>query len=121
MGILSRSLVEADVETVTRELGVMARELLTERRLRRVLEGALRLTRAVERENLIRRAARAARTAPEVLAVLHEALSVQRRTLATQEVALGVARQTLVVARETEKHAKSLDRKTGGPLLGPTR
>jgi hypothetical protein len=66
----------------------------------------------VRAEQLVSKAARAADVAPRML-------EIQRRILVVQTRALARLDRMLAVARETERHAESIDRKTGGQLPAP--
>jgi hypothetical protein len=76
------------------------------------LRAALRETRD---RDLLRRAAVAADSVPEIERMQREALRLQRETVAIQRRSHAILRQSLAIQRTTAQHAASLDRKTGGP------
>ena len=95
---LADDLLDADIGRATQSVAQIAG-------VTGELQSALRETR--ERD-LLRRAATAADAVPELL-------RLQRQTL-------GILQQSLAIQRSTERHAASLDRKTGGtaPVAPPT-
>jgi hypothetical protein len=148
-GALARTLLRADVGTTTRAVRALAANLLRadlprvaaqlpdlvsdvdtltdeftrQRRLRRLLVRANGLFGEARERNLVAKATRAA----EVTSTgFPRTLRLQEELLATQKEALAVIKETLAVAKEAERHAESLDRKTGGsafpsPAGGTTR
>jgi hypothetical protein len=115
---LAIGLVGADLPGTSRALAFTADELLYRYRLRRLVVGTLRAQKETSRLNLLRKSARAAEIAPDLLAVQRKTLAVQKQTLALQTRQLRVAGQTLSQATRGADHAESLDRKTGGPAPG---
>lgn len=92
-GTLAAVLLDADVGNATRAGGRLAEELLS--------ADIPRLA-----TMLLTEVPRTRKTTEELL----------RRSVAVQEESLAVIRETLAVARETERHAESVDNKTGGPV-----
>jgi hypothetical protein len=106
---LSQALLAAGAPQAAADGRRVSRELLEQRRLRRTLTGALRLMRALERERVVPRTARAARLAPEAVALMRTLVAAQQRSLTILE-------RSLAVQEQTARHAASLDRKIGfGP------
>jgi hypothetical protein len=95
-GTLAAVLLEADVGAATRD----GRELAAE----------------IQRADLPRLAAMLLTEFPRTRRTTEDLL---RRSLAVQEESLAVIRETLAVAKETERHAESLDNKTGAPVVPP--
>lgn len=54
----------------------------------------------------------------ELVALQRELIGLQRELLALQRSSHGILRESLGVQRESLRHVRSLDRKTGGPVLG---
>jgi hypothetical protein len=92
---LAAELLRADLPLTTQYVNALASEFLHKHRLRRLLVRSLRLAPTLQR------------VVPQQAALLEESLAVQRELLE-------VGRRTLEVAREAERHAESLDNKTGG-------
>jgi hypothetical protein len=69
--------------------------------------------------HLVQKTAKAAELAPEQYEVLVRSMRIQQETLALQKEAVAIGREALAVAKEAEKHAESVDRKTGGTFPGP--
>jgi hypothetical protein len=112
-GALARTLLDADVPRLTDTVERLADELLQQDRLRRVLVRSASVLGETQALNTVPKLTDAAELAPEQFRVLRESLAVQRETLS-------ITRELLAVARETERHAESLDAKTGGgPLVPP--
>lgn len=117
-------LVQGGLPRTTRALGD-----LVNRALDSTLPATLRDVLAAVRSNdLVPRAATAARvvvrldrTQSRALDILKETLELQRQALAVNRDTLRTAKQTRDVARRTESHAASLDEKLAGPLLGTGR
>lgn len=109
---LAVTLLEADVPRAANDLGRITNELLEQQRLRRLLVRSNAVLGEVRARNLVPKAVRAAeettRGFPRTIAIQEELLQTQKRALAAIE-------ETLAVAKETERHAESIDRKTGGP------
>jgi hypothetical protein len=72
----------------------------------------------VRARHLVEKTARAAELAPEQYEVLVRSMRIQQQTLALQQEAVAIGREALAVAKEAEKHAESVDRKTGGTFPG---
>ncbi len=104
---LAQTIDRADLPRATTSLNQIAGELLTEQRLRRLLVRTNAVLGETQARNLIEKAARAAELAPQTNAVTLELLATQKRALAVLE-------EALPLIREAERHAESLDRKTGG-------
>ncbi|MEA2677771.1 MAG: hypothetical protein QOJ81_1912 [Chloroflexota bacterium] len=109
---LAFALLSADLPRTLRSAGWVSGELLHRQRLRRLLRRSLTMLAEVRGERLVSKAARAAEMAPRMLAIQTRLLRIQTRTLDRIET-------MLAVARETERHAESIDRKTGGELPTP--
>jgi hypothetical protein len=105
----AEALVRADPVRTFRDVSAVTTELQRNRRLRRVLVRTLRISGEAIEQDLVRKLARASTSTTELE-------GIARRLLTTQEEALVAIRQTLEIARETERHAESIDRKTGGTL-----
>jgi hypothetical protein len=103
---LAVNLLSADLPETARTARWLSAELLS-------------MLAAVRDEQLVPKAARAAEIAPQLLQVQRRTLRLQRRALRVQLHALDRMNKTLAVARETERHAESIDRKTGGELPAP--
>jgi hypothetical protein len=103
--------------------GIRAGTQLTIDLLRADLPGAVRSASALMGElrdvQLVSRSVRAADAVPRMLHVQRRTLRIQLRTLRIQTRALARIETLLGVARETERHAESIDRKTGGELPAP--
>ena len=110
--VLAENLVAADVPRMTREVSDVVFELQTQRRLRRLLVRSVAVLGEVRERDLIEKAATAAEVTPDLAKATAELLRIQRETLP-------ILKETLAVAREAEKHAESLDTKTGGPAATP--
>jgi hypothetical protein len=110
---LTDAVVRADLPRLVDGVEALTGELLRQDRLRRLLvrgNDVLGQTRAL---HTVPKLTEAAELAPDQFRVLSESLAVQRQTLS-------ITRELLAVARETERHAESLDAKTGGsPLVPP--
>lgn len=117
----------ARLDDSTRAVGALARALLatdlggTASAIRELAASGTQLLEEVRERDLVDRSARAAAVIPRqlevqrrTLAMQERTLAIQERTLTIQEQALVAIRETLAVAREAERHAESLDRKTGG-------
>jgi hypothetical protein len=102
---LAETVLRADAPRALRDLSAVSSELLEKDRLRRVLVRTLRLSGEAIEQDLVRKGARAADATTDTAALM-------RRLLAVQE-------EALALARETERHAESIDRKTGGPAAAP--
>lgn len=127
-GALARTLLDADVERVTRALGDadlprVADELLTQDRLRRLLVRGTATLGATQALHTVPKVTRAAEAVPRIEAILTESLRVQRETLEqTRQTralvvelrAIGV--ETRDLTRTAARSAESLDRKLGGSL-----
>lgn len=111
LGTLTGAMLDADLPATTLAVRDMTAELARQDRLQRLLVRGVDVLGQVRATDLIRRSARAADVVPRTL---RRSLSVQHETLELQRQALAAIRETLEVARETERHAESLDRKTGG-------
>lgn len=111
--VLAENLLAADVPRMTREFGDIAFELQTQRRLRRLLVRSVSVLGDVRERRLVEKAATAAELTPGLARATTELLRIQRETLP-------ILKETLAVAREAEKHAESLDNKTGGPAATPS-
>jgi hypothetical protein len=105
-------MLAADAPGALRAARAVSGELLHRQRLRRLLRESLAMLAEVRHERLVAKAGRAAQLAPQML-------EVQRRILRIQTHALDRLDEALAVARETERHAESIDRKTGGELPAP--
>jgi hypothetical protein len=70
------------------------------------------MLRELDRRDLLRKGERAADAAVRLE-------GMTRQILATQVESLRILEQSLEIQRETERHAESLDRKTG-PTVAPT-
>jgi hypothetical protein len=119
---LAGTLLRADVGSTLEGTGELARRLLADdlagdvsavaselghrRRLRRLLRGSLSLLREMDRRDTLAKGERAAEATLRVE-------RMTRRVLATQVRALEILEESLTIQRETERHAESLDRKTG--------
>ncbi len=104
---LAQTIERADLPRTTAALNQVAGELLTEQRLRRLLVRTNAVLGETQARDLIEKSARAAEIAPETY-------KLQLELLATQKRALAVLEEALPLVREAERHAESLDRKTGG-------
>ena len=118
---LAKDLRNARADEQLRAAGALARTLLGAE----LPEMAAQVRSFLERmgeERVVEKSARAAEAVPgDVVPLLRRSVSVQEQTLAAQREglavqreALALIRETLTVARETERHAESIDRKTGG-------
>ena len=107
---LTDAVVRADLPELAQAFDTVASELLRQDRLRRLLVRSTTVLGEVQALNTVPKLTDAAELAPDQHRILRESLSVQRETLA-------MTRQLLEVARETERHAESIDNKTGGPLV----
>src|SRR4051794_30784277 len=95
VGALSRTLLTADIGSVTNEL-------LTQDRLRRLLVRSTSVLGEVRTRDLVAKSAAAAEAVPEeIVPVLKRTLALQQELLMTQKQALAAIDQTLVIARET--------------------
>ncbi len=137
-GALAASLLDADVDDATRAgralavevlradlprmaqyVNAAASELLYKHRLRRLLVRGNLVLGEMRNRHFVEHTTRAAKLAPDQYAILRRSLRVQEETLQIQKEALAAIHETLAVAREAERHAESLDNKTGGPAPGP--
>jgi hypothetical protein len=106
-GKLAATLLAADVGDATRAGRALASELLRAE-LPRLSNELLR----AELPRLTNELLRA--DVPRIGRLLRRSVTIQAESLRVQKEALGVIRETLAVAREAERHAESLDNKTGG-------
>ena len=111
---LAESLVRADLPRLSADLSAVVGELTTQQRLRRLLVRSTVVLGEARDRRLVAKTARAAELAPDQFAILKRSMEIQAETLALQREAVAIGREALVVAKEAEKHAESVDRKTGG-------
>jgi hypothetical protein len=89
---------------MARYVNAASSELLYKQRLRRLLVRSLTVTGQMRELGLV----------PKLAAIVPEQARLLRRSLAVQEETLALIGETLAIAKETERHAESLDNKTGG-------
>jgi hypothetical protein len=104
-GTLAAVLLDADVGNATRAGERLAEELLS--------ADIPRLAGELQSADIPRLASMLLTEVPRTRKTTEDLL---RRSLAVQEEALAVIKETLAIARETERHAESVDNKTGGPV-----
>jgi hypothetical protein len=125
---LADTLLRADVGTATRDVtrlseamlgqdvaghvNAIGTELEYRRRLRRLLRGSLGALREMRQRDVLRKGARAAGSVVRVE-------RMTRQVLKTQVQAFRILEQSLAIQRETERHAESLDNKTGPSAAPP--
>jgi hypothetical protein len=109
---LTDEVVRADLPRLVERVDALTGELLRQDRLQRLLVRSNGVLGEVRALHTVPKVTEAAELAPEAVGLL-------RRSLAVQEEVLAQTREILAVARETERHAESLDAKTGGPTLVP--
>ena len=120
---LSAALVAADLPRLVERVDAIGTELMTQDRLRRLLVRSTSVLGEVRQRDLVAKGAAAAEAVPtEIVPVLKRTLALQQELLQTQKLSLDAINETLVLVRKTERHADSLDRKTGGsaPPAGRT-
>ncbi|HEX8122665.1 MAG TPA: hypothetical protein VF549_15510 [Solirubrobacteraceae bacterium] len=117
---LAAELLRADLPRLAQYLEAAASELLYKNRLRRLLVRGSLVLGEMRQRAFVPKVARAAELAPPQFRVLQRSLAVQEQTLAIQKEALAAIQETLAVAKEAERHAESLDNKTGGSAASPT-
>jgi hypothetical protein len=108
---LAVEVLRADLPTMARYVNAASSELLYKHRLRRLLVRSLTVTGQMRDTDFVRKLAT---IVPEQARLLRRSVAVQEETLRTNKRALAAIEETLKVARETERHAESLDNKTGG-------
>lgn len=111
---LAVEVLRADLPRMAEYVNAAASELLYKHRLRRLLVRGTTVLGQMRDLDFVEEATRAAKLAPDQFAVLRRSMRIQEETLAIQRESLATIRDTLAVARETERHAESLDNKTGG-------
>ncbi len=117
-GDLATSLLRADLPRLATDLSDVTFELTRKQRLRRLLVRSNAVLGEARARHLVKKTAKAAELAPEQLKVLVRSMEIQQETLALQKEAVTIGREALAVAKEAEKHAESVDRKTGGTFPG---
>ena len=118
---LAQDLRNARADEQLRAAGALARTLLGAELPEMAAQVRTFLDRTSD-ERLVEKSARAAEAVPgDVVPLLRRSVGVQQQTLTAQREGLAVQRETLAliretlgIARETERHAESIDRKTGG-------
>lgn len=112
---LAIEVLRADLPRMAEYVNAAASELLYKHRLRRLLVRGTTVLGQMRQLDFVEHTTRAAKLAPDQFAILRQSLKVQSETLAIQKEALAAIQETLAVAKEAERHAESLDNKTGGP------
>jgi hypothetical protein len=110
---LAAELLRADLPRMAQYVDAAASEMLYKNRLRRLLVRGTLVLGDMRQRAFVAKTTRAAELAPDQFRVL-------RRSLAVQEETLAIIEETLAVAKEAERHAESLDNKTGGSAASPT-
>jgi hypothetical protein len=114
---LVEELRDTELGRTARALTVLTERLLEDDRAAVAADLTVRTLRELQQRGTLQ-TLDAVRLLPELVQIQRRTLEVQERTLSVQERTLAILRQSLAVQRETLVHARSLDRKTGGPALG---
>ena len=114
-GALSRSLLRADLGGTTRAVRRLTDTFARQRRLERLLVRANTVLGQTRALNTVPKATRAAELVPVQTQILRDSRRIQAETLEMQRQALAAIRETLTIVRDVERHAESIDTKTGGP------
>ena len=117
-GALSRTLVRADVGGTTRAVRRLTDTFARQRRLERLLVRANTVLGQARALDTVPKATRAAELVPVQTRILRDSRRIQAQTLEMQRQALAAIRETQTIVRDVERHAESLDTKTGGTAPG---
>lgn len=117
---LIRGLDRADAPAAIAAAGDVATDLAERDRLVQMVDGLNALLADLARRGTVKDVDRVTRIAAELLDLQRRAYDTNRRSLGVQRRTEAMFRESLAIQRELLVHARSLDRKTGGPAPGAT-